>query len=109
MTKDYVEQRDGGYWIRGTRISLDSVVYAFRRGAALESIRRSFPLLTLEQVYGAITYYLAHEQEINEYLQRGEAEFAALSQASGEELRRAKPELYERLQAARQRNETSVR
>ncbi len=23
----YIEQRDGGYWIRGTRVSLDSIVY----------------------------------------------------------------------------------
>ena len=29
MTKDYVERRDEGYWIAGTRVSLDSVVYAF--------------------------------------------------------------------------------
>ncbi len=108
MTKAYVEQRDGGYWISGTRISLDSVVYAFQRGAAPESILRSFPLLTLEQVYGAITYYLAHEQQINDYLRRGEAEYAALSQASREELRRAKPEVYARLEAARKQHETSV-
>lgn len=29
MDKAYVENRDGGYWIKGTRISLDSIVYAF--------------------------------------------------------------------------------
>jgi len=56
MNKVYVEERDGGYWIAGTRVSLDSIVYAFRRGAAPESIRRSFPVLTLEEVYGAITF-----------------------------------------------------
>ena len=31
MHKEYIEHRDGGYWIAGKRISLDSVVYAFRR------------------------------------------------------------------------------
>ncbi len=30
MDKAYVEKRDGGYWIKGTRISLDSIVYAFQ-------------------------------------------------------------------------------
>jgi uncharacterized protein (DUF433 family) len=55
MEKSYVEQRDGGYWMTGTRISLDSLVYAFKRGAAPESIQRAFPLLTLEEIYGAIT------------------------------------------------------
>jgi uncharacterized protein (DUF433 family) len=54
MDKAYVEKRDGGYWIKGTRISLDSIVYAFQRGAAPETIRRSFPLLSLEEVYGAL-------------------------------------------------------
>ncbi len=108
-SKSYVEHRDGGYWITGTRISLDSIVYAFQRGAAPESIIRSFPLLTLEEVYGAIAYYLAHEQEIDAYLRRGEAEFAALRQTSGDMLRRANPELVERLETVRQQRETTVR
>jgi len=43
MSKEYVEQRDGGYWIAVKRISLASVVSAFRDGAAPESILRSFP------------------------------------------------------------------
>ena len=29
MAKEYIEQRDGGYFIKDTRVSLDSVVYAF--------------------------------------------------------------------------------
>ena len=44
MERSYVAQRDGGYWIKGTRISLDSIVYAFKRGVATESIQRAFPL-----------------------------------------------------------------
>jgi uncharacterized protein (DUF433 family) len=56
MERTYVEQRDGGYWMRSTRISLDSIVYAFKRSAAPESIQRAFPLLTLEEIYGAITF-----------------------------------------------------
>jgi len=28
MDKIYVEQHDGGYWVAGTRISLDSIVYS---------------------------------------------------------------------------------
>jgi hypothetical protein len=48
--KSYVEYRNEAYWVEGTRISLDSVVYAFRNGLSPESIMQSFPLLTLEQV-----------------------------------------------------------
>ncbi len=97
MTKEYVEQRDGGYRIAGKRISLDSVVYAFRRGAAPESVLRSFPLLTLEEVYGAITFYLAHQAEIDAYLEQEEAEFEKMRQSQ----REAHPEWYERMDRAR--------
>ena len=99
MSKDYIEQREGGYWIAETRISLDSIVYAFRRGAAPESIQRSLPLLTLEQVYGAITFYLAHQPEIDAYLQQGELELEGLRQAA----RDADPEFYKKVDAARNR------
>jgi uncharacterized protein (DUF433 family) len=53
-TKQYIEQRDKGYWIAQTRISLDSVVYSFLNGESPESIVQNFPLLSLEQVYGAM-------------------------------------------------------
>jgi uncharacterized protein (DUF433 family) len=54
MPKEYVEQRTGGYYVKGTRVSLDSVVYAFLRGESPDGIVESFPALSLEQVYGAI-------------------------------------------------------
>jgi hypothetical protein len=56
---DYIEQRDTGFWILGTRVSLDSVVYRFLEGLSPETIQADcFPTLTLDQVYGAISYYL---------------------------------------------------
>jgi len=105
----YVEQRDGGYWIKGTRISLDSIVHAFNRGAAPESIKRSFPLLSLEEIYGAITFYLSHEQEIDAYLAQSEAE---LDSESGERNARArieKPELIDRLAKSRRERQTTLK
>ena len=101
--KSYVEQRDGGYWVAGTRVSLDSLVYAFREGQTAESIAQSFPVLTLEQVYGALTYYLAHREVIDAYLQHQEANFAQLAQ----DLRRRDPMFYQKLaDARRQRQHT---
>jgi uncharacterized protein (DUF433 family) len=79
MEQRYVEQRDAGYWVAGTRVSLDSVVLAFLDGLSPETIvAECFPVLTLEQVYGAITYYLAHRAEIDCYLQQIDAEFDTL-------------------------------
>jgi uncharacterized protein (DUF433 family) len=95
MSKEYVTKINEAYRISDTRVSLDSVVYAFLNGLSPESIVDSFPTLTLEQVYGAIAFYLANQAEINAYLRQGEAEFAELSQ----KLREANPLLYQKLMA----------
>ncbi len=50
MAKQYIEKRDGSYFIAGTRISLDSIVHGFRRGESPETIRQNFELLRLEEV-----------------------------------------------------------
>jgi uncharacterized protein (DUF433 family) len=80
MDQTYVEQRDGGYWIQGTRVSLDSVVYRFLEGLPPEGITDCFPGLTLELVYGAITYYLSHRVEIDRYLNAEDAEYEVFRQ-----------------------------
>ena len=102
MAREYIEQREGGYWISGTRVSLDSVVYAFVRGASPESIVQSFPILRLEEVYGAITFYLSHQEEVDSYLGHDDAEFEHLR----ERCRKATPGLYRKLQDGRARQQT---
>ena len=109
MEQTYVEKRDDGYCISGTRVSLDSIVYAFRRGASPETIKSSFPALTLEQVYGAITYYLSKQAEIDEDLRQSEEAYEATRQANHDQLRREKPELYERLMRAKDERRTTQR
>jgi uncharacterized protein (DUF433 family) len=64
----YVERRDDAYLVAGTRVSLDSIVYAFLAGASAETIAQAFPVLSLEQVYGAIAFYLGHREEVDRYL-----------------------------------------
>jgi uncharacterized protein (DUF433 family) len=56
--------------VGGTRVSLDSVVLAFQEGHPPESIRQQYPALTLEALYGALTHYLAHREEVEDYLRR---------------------------------------
>ncbi len=107
MNQAYVETRDGGYFVGGTRVSLDSIVYGFRRGASPETIRNSFPTLTLEQVYGAIAFYLSKQSEIDEYLRKREEEFEAARQANHEQLRKEKPELWARLMRAKEERRTT--
>ena len=55
--------------IKGSRVSLDSIVHHFKLGATAEQIVQSFPSLSLSDVYSSIAYYLTHRQEIEEYQQ----------------------------------------
>ena len=61
------------YRVGKSRVILDSVVAAFRQGHSAETIRQQYPALTLEEVYGSITYYLAHVAEVDAYLHRQDA------------------------------------
>lgn len=95
-TSDYVEHRDGDYRVRGARVSLDSIVYRFLEGLSPESIQADcFPILTLEQVYGAITFYLHNRAAIDEYLRRADAEYDSFR----ERVRAEYPQAHRRLDA----------
>lgn len=104
MAKEYVEQRNGGYYILGTRVSLDSVVYAFLQGESADGIVESFPVLNLEQVYGGLAFYLANRDLIDQYLREGEKAYEALY----EESRRLHPAFYKKLEEARQKSKLST-
>ena len=97
MHSEYIEQRDGGYYVAGTRISLDSVVYSFNEGQSPEAIQEDFPSLKRAQIYGAIAFYLDHQAEIDKYLEETAREF----EGSGIPMSEANPSLWERIQKAR--------
>jgi uncharacterized protein (DUF433 family) len=99
VAKDYVEERDGGYIVAGTRVSLDSVVYEFLRGESPEGIAESFPVLTLEQILGSLAFYLGNRIQVDEYLSRGKEEF----ELQRRQARAANPVLYARLTEAREK------
>ena len=93
----YINQEDGALRIAGTRVGLSSVVAGFQEGESPEKIVRSFPTLTLAQVYGAIAYYLDHQKLIDDHFAEINREFERLVPP----LSQANPELFARLQAAR--------
>ena len=95
--KQYVEKIDDGYRVADSRVSLDSIVYAYLRGESAESIAQSFAVLSLEQVYGALTYYLANRIEMDDYLQRASAEFDAIRRSA----RDNDPMFYQKLADSR--------
>lgn len=103
MSTEYVQAEGDVYRIVGSRVSLDSIIYAFWNGETAETIAQSFPVLTLEQVYGAITFYLAHKEEIDRYLEQQRADYEARRQAA----RDADPMFYKKLAEARRQSLTS--
>ena len=94
----YIEQREGGYYVAGTRVSLDSLVYSFRNGESPETIQQQFPSLSLEQVYGAIAFYLGHQATVDANIREGEEQIQRLIPP----LSQRKPEAFHRLQRARE-------
>lgn len=99
MHSEYIEQRNGGYYVAGTRISLDSVVCAFKRGDSPERILERYPLLGKPaRVYGAIAFYLDHQADVDAYLEASQCEFEA---SVGPPLSETNPDLWDRLQQAR--------
>ena len=69
----YVEIREGGYYVAGTRIGLDVIVREFQSGKSPEAILQSYPSIgLLAKVYGVITFILEHPATIAAYLSEQE-------------------------------------
>jgi uncharacterized protein (DUF433 family) len=77
VSKEYIEERSGGQYVTGTRVSLASVVVQFWQGASPETIFQNYPALaSLENVYGAIAYYLANQPAVDQCLRAQELKWA---------------------------------
>lgn len=64
----------GAIHVEHTRVTLDSVVLAFREGASAEEIAERYPAISLGAVYAAIAFYLQNRAELDAYLERRESE-----------------------------------
>ena len=80
---EYVLQTpEGGWRISGSRVSLDSVVHAYRDGLSPEAIAEEYPSLSLEQIHGTLAFYLRHREEIDRHLMLQESRWEQLRQES---------------------------
>jgi uncharacterized protein (DUF433 family) len=109
MSHPYIEERNGNYYVRGSRVSLRSIIADWNNGMSAEEIRDDFPTLELADVYGAIAYYLDHRVEMDTLFKELHAEFEArraAAQAADPEwyadLRRRIAEVRKRLEASSQ-------
>jgi uncharacterized protein (DUF433 family) len=97
MSREFVERRDGSFYLIGSRVPLAHLVREFQQGELPEAIRSHYPTLSLEQVYGAITFYLGAKEEVEKDIserERVEDEFT--------ETHLAPPHLKTKLERARQ-------
>jgi uncharacterized protein (DUF433 family) len=68
----------GAIRVYGTRVTLDSIIAAFRAGATAEEIAQQFPTVALADVYLIIAHYLNYTSEVDAYLVQRQAEAATL-------------------------------
>lgn len=89
--------KDGVIRVGSSRVTLDTVVGAFRNGCTAEEIVTKYPSLDLTDVYGTIAYYLWNRKEIDAYLTQREAEARTVRKEV--ELRHPSIDIRERLLA----------
>lgn len=66
----------GGYRVGSTRVSLESVIYAYRGGQTAEEVVSSYSTLSLADVHSIIAFYLNHREEVDAYMTEREGQAA---------------------------------
>lgn len=99
MSANQVDKRNGCYYVAGSRVSLASIVYEFKDGASVETIRENFPTLSVPQINAAIDFYHANRVEVESYLRALEESWKTL-EASAQPV---DPALEKRIEEARKR------
>ncbi|MEC4984742.1 MAG: DUF433 domain-containing protein [Oscillatoria sp. PMC 1068.18] len=64
--------------IAGMRVSVQAIAALYKDGMNAEEIAEEFSFLSLAQVYAALTYYHANQEEIEQYLAEEKAEYERL-------------------------------
>jgi len=70
QTTPLVQEENGTVHIIGSRITLDTLVGAYKKGATAEQIQDSFPSLSFKDIHATIAYYLEHKSEVENYLKQ---------------------------------------
>ena len=72
-TAPLTTDQNGVVRIGKSRVTLDTIVYAFNDGANAEEILDRYPSLQPADIYSVIGYYLRHRTEVDAYLKDREA------------------------------------
>lgn len=88
--------------VKGHRIGLEHIVQRYHEGYSPEQIVQDFPGLELKAVYVILSYYLHHQNDINAYIARLDAQFAADYRAWTAEPRSSASQRIQELRAQRE-------
>jgi uncharacterized protein (DUF433 family) len=59
---------DGVIRVGETRVTLLTIVGCHNRGDTPQEIHEGFPTVSLAEIYAVIAYYLAHQEEVDDYI-----------------------------------------
>lgn len=104
----YVEERNGTYYVRGQRVRLASFVYEWHNGIDVESIAKSFPIVHLAEVMGALAFYLEHQVELDLHFAQLDEQDRALEISLKANRSEHAKQLHARLEAMRKLRESTA-
>jgi uncharacterized protein (DUF433 family) len=78
MVESLGRDANGVIRVGGTRVTLDTVVGAYRDGASAEEIARRYPSLDMADIHAVIGHYLRHRAQVEAYLTEREARAATV-------------------------------
>ena len=65
MAHDHIERRENGFYIVGSRVPIDRIVWEYPNGEDPAAIQSHYPTLSLDQVDGALAFYRSHKDEVD--------------------------------------------
>jgi uncharacterized protein (DUF433 family) len=74
------KDENGTIRVLGSRVTLDTIVATYEKGATPEEIILHYPTLNLADVYSILGYYLHNRTEVNEYLAEQKEQAANIRQ-----------------------------
>jgi uncharacterized protein (DUF433 family) len=76
QTIPLTQWQDGSIRVKGSRLPIDGIIYAYRQGEIPEAIFESYPsdAYTVADIYAIIAYYLSNKEKFDKYLSKREKE-----------------------------------
>jgi len=74
QSKEYVTiDKEGAMYVGEAAVPMEAIVIAYDAGDSPEMIGRQYRNLSLEEIHGAIAYYLGNKNLVLEYMTRQDA------------------------------------